>query len=510
MPGPTPQEIATDARSIAAEAKTAEAGRITFLAEGKFVFSPVDEVVIASVLATSRPQRYKFQIEVDGRWVDNSKYNVLDASTSVLDALREGDLLTVADQPIASVGRAAAAEPRVFATALRGLSRHLGERLAKDPTTAITQPALRVLDSLSAVHDNANLRYLRATADLLDSIAGKPLKGLLEGRDQGEAIASAMTRMDEGAAHFSTVEGKIAASNVLGKIHSMCDRELAVSQFRQLRELDTSGLIEHFYVDTGAMTYVAHGDIDARATDDAEQIRASIEPLDSQRTRNKAAVAISMDPRFYRIYSPLLHYYAQQLPAVDYNIILCGDPDGVDDVVADSRDFVAALDRMNHSGSSENVHFYRMAVPEYAAEPKTFYASARFFAAQTMLEHYESVYTMDADLTTDIDPQPFFRRIASIPFGTPHSIGFPALSPWRRYMAGNVPMNRRILDTALLDELQAYLAYGLRSKASWMLDQNALAYVIERHPEHYTELNVYKRPFTPPKFRAVWEKNFRG
>lgn len=181
MPGPTPQEIATDARSIAAEAKTAEAGRITFLAEGKFVFSPVDEVVIASVLATSRPQRYKFQIEVDGRWVDNSKYNVLDASTSVLDALREGDLLTVADQPIASVGRAAAAEPRVFATALRGLSRHLGERLAKDPTTAITQPALRVLDSLSTVYDDANLRYLRATADLLDSIAGKPLKGALPG-----------------------------------------------------------------------------------------------------------------------------------------------------------------------------------------------------------------------------------------------------------------------------------------------------------------------------------------
>lgn len=510
MPAPTPQDIATDARSIAAEADVANAGRITFLAEGKFVFSPVDEVVIASVLATSKPQRYKFQVEVDGRWVDNSKYKVLDASTSVLDALREGDLLTVADLPIASVGRAATAEPRVFRTALRGLSRQLGERLAKDPTTAITQPALRVLDSLSTVHDDRNLRYLRATVDLLDSIAGTPLKGLLEGRDKGEAIASAMTRINEAAANFSTTEGKIAASNVLGKIHSMSDRELAASQFRQLRELDTFSLIEHFYVDMGAMTYFAHDDIDARASEDAEEIRSSIEPLDSQRTRNKAAVAISMDPRFYRIYSPLLHYYAQQLPAVDYNIILCGDADEVEEVVADSHHFVAALAQMNHSGSSQNVHFYRMPVPEFAVEPKTFYASARFFAAQTMLEHYQSVYTMDADLTTDIDPQPFFRRIASVPFGTPHSNGFPAFSPWRRYMAGNVPMNRRILDSPLLTELQDYLTYGLRSKASWMLDQNALAYVIERHPEYYTELNQYKRPFSAPKFRAVWEKNFRG
>ena len=510
MPSPTPEDISHDARAIAAEATAAGAGRVTFLAEGKFVFSPVDEVVIASVLGTSRPQRYKFQIEVDGRWTDHSKYKVIDASTSVLDALREGDLQTVGDVPTQQLARAAAAEPRVFSTALRGLSRHLSDRLTADPTTAITQPALRILDSLAENHDDPNLRYLRGVVNLLDSVAGPSLKALIKGHDQGEALASATARVDADPILYSTAEGKIAASNVLGKIHSMHSRELAAPHFRQLRELDESGLIEHFYVDMGAMTYFSSSDLDDRAAEDAAQIRASIEPLDGQRTRNRAAVAMSMDPRFYRIYGPLVHYYAQQLPAVDVNIILCGESGDVDEVIADSQVFVQALDRFNHSGASENVHYYRMPVPGFAIEPKTFYASARFFAAQTMLEHYESVYLMDADLTTDVDPQPFFRRIASVSFGTPHTNGFHVISPWRRYMAGNVPLNRAILETPVLDELQTYLAYGLRSRSSWMLDQNALAYVIERHPEHYTEINQYKRPFSAPKFRSVWEKNFRG
>ena len=363
MSAPTPQDIATDARTIAAEAAAAEAGRVTFLAEGKFVFSPVDEVVIASVLATNKPQRYKFQVEFDGRWVDHSKYKVLDASSSVLDALREGDLQTLADLPKENIARAAASEPRVFATALRGLSRHLSDRLTKDPTTAITQPALRLLDELAELHDDPKLRYLRATVNLFDSIAGAPLKGLLDGRDHGETLTSAMIRINASPAQFSTVEGKIAASNVLGKIHSMNNRDVAADHFRQLRNFDTDGLIEHFYVDMGAMTYFSHEDIDASAAEDAARIRASIEPLDLQQTRNKAAVAISMDPRFYRIYAPLVHFYAQQLPAVDYNIILCGTEEDVATVVADSRHFVDALDRMNHSGASENVHFYRMPVP---------------------------------------------------------------------------------------------------------------------------------------------------
>ncbi len=332
------------------------------------------------------------------------------------------------------------------------------------------------------------------------------LASVLRGASPVSMINSLTAYIDQHPTRFESAAGQLALHNTLGKVRSLLDRDSAAAHFQQVRDLDSIGLMEHFYLETGCKTYFSAAEFSHTSTTPVADIAASIVDVDGASPSNKFGVLVALDPAFYRIYSPTLRFYAQQMPDIDFVLLVCGTEAEVSAVVADGDEYSRSLNRLNRSGIPSNLSHFRIPVPAGVPEDRTFFACARFFAVQLMLDRYESTYIMDADLVTDIDPRPYWRRTSEHAFALPAMRGFAALHPWRRYMAGNIAVNRKALSSKILSDLQAYLTYGLSMPHSWALDQNALTFAAENHPGLCTDLSPLKRPFYQPKFRLSWER----
>lgn len=434
-----------------------------------------------------------------------------DEVTAAFTNLRRAGTRGPSTVPIDKVARAANADPAGFTRALRSLTRFVTPGVGTKSYDAAPMRAL--LDELAGRLEapSIQLDYLRTSADQFVAISEVGADTAVRSRDTHKLLDASRARSADAPERYGTPGGQIAEAVTLGKIHSLDDRDAANREFTRARALDTERVIRHFYVDMGAMTYFSDRSLPAGdAKVDISAIHESFRPYATVESKAKTSLVISVDARFFRIYTPLLYFYAQQLPEIDMSIIICGDRGLAKELITDGRRYMNALKALNHSGRMSHVHHYVVPVPQFVAEARTFYASARFFAATPLLERYENLYLMDADLTFDAHPRTFLDTVASLPFAAPRTGGEAALSPWRRYMAGNIPLGRIILETSILDDVQRYLTAGLRSRSSWMLDQNALAYAIERSPDSFTNLNKYSRPFRAPSFKATWEKNFQG
>lgn len=497
------------ARQIAAEATLAGAGRIAFQRSGEFFFVAPESGAIGQLLADESPRKYKFQVRSDGRWVDASKYVSVASVHHVVPALRLGKLDRLMDDAPDVIARAAASDPEAFSVALRSLHRHLFDALNRDPRTDSVAQAHQFLSRQTPLHGDQQVDFLRSTVALYAVMVDHDLRHVLAGHGAADLVEVVQARVADHAEDFSSTGSQIAVANVLGKLCSLEDRTAAARHFERVRALDHEGVIEHFYLETGSKTYFSSEEVEGIASGDARDIRGTIEPLDASGPGNSLAIAIAMDVGFYRTYAPMLRFFAQQMPDVDYNFLICGSRDEALEAVADAGVYARSLATLNRSGNPRNVHHFWMPVPVFVADPVTFYACARFFAVQMLLDRYVNVYLMDADLATGVDPRPYLRRVAKLPFALPSMSGFTALHPWRRYMAGNVALNRGVLETPVLTDLQDYVALGLRQPHSWTLDQNALAYTIERNRSTFADLNGYDRPYSQPKFRLAWERRHR-
>lgn len=498
------------ARQIAKEALEAGAGRIAFQQrDGAFAFAAPDPASVEQILQANRPQKYKLQNRTDAAWTDASPYAPVDDGSKVISALRRGDLERLESMSPRAVARAAAVDPEVFSVALRGLHRSLFDALNRDPAGSHVARAHAFLEKQAALFGDPHVDFLRATVSLYDVMVNRGLASVLRGGPIGGVLTALEEHVQAHRGVFASTTAQIAVESTFGKLHSVRDRREAAVHFARVRELDVSGLIEHFYLETGNKTYFSAEEIESAEVDTARAIRNSIVPLDVREPSNGTSIVIAMDPGFYRTYAPMLLFYAQQMPDVDYTFLLCGDEEDARSTLADGEGFARSLARLNRSGSPINVHYYRIPIPPAVIDQVTFYASARFFAPEMLLERYSSVYLMDADLATDVDPREYLRKVSPLTFALPSMTGFAALHPWRRYLAGNVALQQRVLGTPVLNDLQNYLAYGLNQPHSWTLDQNALAYTVERNPEHFTDLRSQDRPFYQPKFRLVWERRHR-
>lgn len=497
------------ARKIATDAVAAGAERIAFQRDGIFSFAAPEPAAVESALRENRPRKFKFQIRSGAAWVDSSPYALVDTGAGVIAALRRGDLQRLRSETPDSVARAAAIDREVFSVALRGFHRSLFDALNRDPAGKQVARSLAFLEKQKSLFGDPHFDYLRSMVSLYDVLVEHGLASVV----RGGAITGALTALQEHVQArpdlFGTIPGRIAVESTFGKLHSLRDRDAAAGHFARVRELDAYGLIEHFYLETGNKTYFSAEEIGRGDGNAAREIRRSIVPLDAHAPSNAASIVIAMDPGFYRTYAPMLRFYAQQMPDLDYTFLLCGDEDEARRAVDDGNDFARSLDGLNRSGVPATVHHYRVPVPPSVIDTVTFFASARFFAPEILLERYTSVYLMDADLATDTDPRDYLRRVSTLTFALPSMAGFAALHPWRRYLAGNVALHRTVLDTPVLSDLQNYLAFGLGQPHSWTLDQNALAYTVERNPEHFTDLRSQERPFYQPKFRLAWERRYR-
>lgn len=496
------------AQRIHSDALSHAAGRVTFRTESGFEFAPTDKPSIQRVLLERSPKHYKLQRKKEARWRDISRYRRIGDAKDVTRAFAAGSLKSFAPHDII---RLAEEHPKPFEVALvkylRGATRRFGSNLKVSPLAA----DLEMLDEAFDVLRNPNINYVTAALSLyLDSAAAGLADSLRS--DRYEAVISELrSNIATNPGRYANDVGRVATNMLLGKLYSLTDRSRAAEHFRLVRELDSNHFVEHFYIDLGASTYFSTEHLkDSEASNRTARVQHSITPLESTPHTVDSAFVISVDPRFFRIYAPTFLYYAQQLPDIDYALVICGTEADAQEAMRHGREFSRSLNALNSSGADANVRYYHAPVPDFVAERKSFYASARFYAIESLLRKYDHLYLLDADMTAVADPRPYLKQISSLPFGVVQTPGFTGLSPWRRNMAGNVTVSREALESPILSDLQDYLSYSLEAKNSWMLDQNALTYAVERNPGVTEDLSRFHRPFSQNEFRSTWEENYTG
>lgn len=497
------------ANQLALRCQELGAGRVCFN-NGEYSFSGPTQDEIGRVLSLHAGSKFKLQSINGSKWEDLTRYEpVIDAKKLFAD-ISKCDLGSMDSVVIGLAGRH---YPDRLHPALRRIFYDTIDGHLRNPNSQNLNRVSTYFSTYVEVwNDDERFQYFVTYLQLLDELFGIGLEKFRTSRDVEaleEISEMLISRLDNLGAGSS---GSTAAFRcILGQVTSLTDRRDASTHFSVLRNSEHAELIRYFYYDLGALTYFDEDDLtDEGLSKKAQDIIASICPVEVPETENKVAIALSMDSNFFRIYSAWLYFYAQQLPEIDFNFFLCAPEDEVGKLVSDGAKFVDGLSGLNHSPAPSNIHIYRVPTPEYVVDKITFYACARFFAIDGLLERYQNIYLMDADLYLESDPTTFLRKIKGLTFSVPATTSGHALSPWRRYMAGNVAINREAKGGKLISDLQRYIVKGLHQSGSWMLDQNALAFAIEENPQlEFIALNEFKRPFIASKFMKTWETNYR-
>lgn len=501
------------AAEIAAESAAVGAGRVCFH-NGKYLFADPTEEAISSALEQSVSGRYKLQAIREGKWTDLSKYAPIFDAASLLSVLMSCDFSAPVELEARDVIEAMRLKPGKADSVLRKTFYNALDQQAKHPSMTRLPRVLSFFTQLKAgLKEQPRYDYFMSYLSVFHEAQVLGLADIIVSRDRDAVVGIVSDLMSFMEREGQNMGGAAQAAGdcVLGQILSLADRDAASRRFRALRTSEHAALIEFFYWDLGALTYFGADEIEETVlTTDVQSTIASLIPIHAPDVSNEMAVGVSMDESFFRVYAPWLYFYAQQLPNIDFNFILCAEPDTADSLMREGSVFAQSLASLNRSGEPSNVRVYSMPTPDFVCEAKTFYACARFFALPELLSHYPQVYLMDADLYLSDNPTNYFQRLQEVPFASPDSPGPVGLSPWRRYMAGNIAANQSIADSQLLLDLQSYIVHGLQQPASWMLDQNALAFAAERSESGtFLLLNSFKRPFMTSKFMGTWESNFR-
>lgn len=423
--------------------------------------------------------------------------------SDTLKALRAGP--SNAEPPtLTDVAAAAAARPEQLTTALRSLFYGMGDAFMRRPKSGeLEQYAAFSAVWREAVNTEA-ADYYFGSLEVYQQAAAAGFADLHWGaRDRAQEVVDALLAS---APPIETVEG-LAWRALLGQIQSIYDRDTAAATFLDVREHSAVDLVRSFYRDTGTLTYYSEREVTRRrrATPALDQLATWDSGVGIGASR---AIAVSVDPSFYRTFAPTMLHAAQQLRDIDFVFIVCAKPEVAEVLHDDTNRYLSGLASLNGQAPPENVRMIAVDTPDWVSNQTTFFACSRFLALPGLLQEYDNVYTIDADLYLVRDPRPFLSRTASMPFGAPRTEGTLGVSPWRRYMAGNVVANRGLLGSEALHRLHDYLSVGLAEPASWMLDQNAIAYAVEGF-HGYKPLTT-ARPTVTSQFMGVWEKNFQA
>ncbi|MBL1377759.1 hypothetical protein [Zobellella iuensis] len=281
-------------------------------------------------------------------------------------------------------------------------------------------------------------------------------------------------------------------------------RENAVQCFNVAKSL--AGDLYNFYgVDTGINTYLNEDEIEDEI--EVHKFCNTEKYLIETKKKNNICLVLSVDERFLRIYGSQIVNYISNLREYDFHIVVICPSSSVESVYQNFFDYCCAYEKFTQTTVLDRVSFSYFPPHSSFSDIKTFYATARFFSVVKLLEEYNYVYVMDADLTIEKDPHNYLSSLTSKDLSLSFTKGLMSIFPWRKYLAGNVMFSRKSLPLAI--KLCRYILAGLKLKNSWMLDQNAFEYIIDGSPNLYDIYDNYKsdKPFTQIQFRQIMERN---
>lgn len=428
-------------------------------------------------------------------------------NTQVAHYLRQGPLGAATPATPQQVIRLATQRPEIFDDLMRKSYYAIAEASFKRPTRELWKRYREFIAPWAGKIDRETMNSVVSAVEAYEMATRAGMGDLTAESDPADAakVARALEAMATSPGSMT----EMIVTTLQGQAESLVSREQAAQTLEAVRRHRFATIIPDYSWDNGALSYYSRSQIEAGGLNgkfSADDViwEAAMQPTST------TAFFISVDPNFFRMYAPMMLFNAQQIPDVDLVLLICAEEAVYDDLLMEASVYMEALSGLNGQPPAENVIPARTGPPEWVNDMHAFYACLRFLALPQVLERYENVYMMDADLIMKDDPAGFLKRTASVPFATPYNPGTVGVIPWRRYMAGSVLSNRQVVGTGVLENLFDYIEFGLQQGFAWTLDQNALSYAAENEPKGiYHSLEKHPRPVVASSFMSRWEKNYR-
>lgn len=447
-----------------------------------------------------------------------------DVVKKLMAALAAPDRLQVPDA-ILGLGAGADDDPEHLAQLAR--LAFLGWRELSSPRAEASGPALTDLARRSAVADGVS-RHVRTTLDYLAIwfvavryFAENRLRGIdyAQLAANGNRLAALRGEIERCASELSTDYGAKMFAGMLASVH---DRAAAAALFRAAREENpefaSANGLDHF-----AFTYLTEGDLAAVGEEIGERRAAFADSLEflgepPLLDEGGALLLFSCSRTFFVTYFPFWAAAVSYLDrhGVKLHFAFVAEAGEIEATIEDGLAVAAAASRLrglDPLAPERALSFSRLPVPSYVGSATTLYACARYLLARQMAERCGGrVLIADMDMVIKADPVSFLDRVgdASQP-RLPIAIarGASTLFPTRRFMANTFPVPRGEFGDLVMQHVEDYIYAGLSAPRSWALDQNALAYAVERvvawAPDAVVNLGHFERPFTQVSINKLYE-----
>lgn len=284
--------------------------------------------------------------------------------------------------------------------------------------------------------------------------------------------------------------GSFASSLIEGLVLSTFDRTAAAAAFAHARPAN-SGLWDNHVLDIGSASYLSGEQVSQRAlalSRDRDRLGRNFIFLSAMPrwAPGQHMYLCSCDRVYFSAYYPFWLSIAESLKSrhVSFHFLLNGPPEEIKTLVETAAALRRQLGVLRGDRSrryADNITFSMVSAPDDLAEPRTFYACSRFLFARRIAQEYQGPLVIsDIDLFFREDPKRYLDGLDLDRIGLQAHQGFMTLKPWRRFTAGTLmlPFSERVHEH--FGDVEHYLVAGLGLDRSWTLDQNALAYMVER------------------------------
>lgn len=343
------------AQDILAQGEAVGAGRVCFY-DGEFSFVDLDGDAIADALPHFVSGRYKLQAVVDHKWTNVSEFSPVFSHRRLLETLEKSDFSVIPDFDVLEVAEAYSLDSEKGAITLRKVFYNtLNQQARRHEAYRISNVV--AFFSLLAEHLTGDSRY-EYFLGYMEAFRDAQEQGLTEviASPSAEAVRRVASGLVDDLAgdRWESAAARAGVSCVVGQVFSLTDRPSASKAFRALRESGHAELVEFFFWDLGALTYFGSDEV-GDASVEIDAVVGSILPVNGGPAASSVAVGVSMDENFFRVYAPWLYFYAQQLPHVDFNFILCADREKSNSLASEGMQFSRSLAALNRGGDPSNV-----------------------------------------------------------------------------------------------------------------------------------------------------------
>lgn len=225
-------------------------------------------------------------------------------------------------------------------------------------------------------------------------------------------------------------------------------------------------------------------------------------------------ILLSMDPKFLKYYATQLFYSIIALKKHHFHLHIIGNESECKDVIKSAINlFYTIKDFMEPKYKITPPTFSHEECPNFVKDKITYYACSRYIIVPLIIQKFgNDIFIMDVDLFINNELDSYFNKLSEFDVAISFQRSITAIYPWRRIMAGYVYISNNIHGESFINLTSNYIVKHLHKENSWTLDQNALSYAYEKINQKNPDIKIgnagiYKRPMEQPRLRILIEKS---